>query len=30
MAVAPPGDMAIIVDLPRLIASGRETEPGAD
>ena len=30
MAISPPRDMTVIVDLPRLIASGCETEPGAD
>src|SRR5215212_3942162 len=28
LAIAPAGDMAIIVDLARLIAAGRQAEPG--
>jgi hypothetical protein len=30
LAIAPAGDMAVIVDLAGLVASGRQTEPGAD
>ncbi|ADV14766.1 hypothetical protein Mesau_05747 [Mesorhizobium australicum WSM2073] len=30
MMIAPPGYVAIIVDLSRLVSSGRQSKPGAD
>ena len=30
MAIAPAGNVAIIVDLSRLVAPGRQPQPGAD
>lgn len=30
MSIAAPGDMAVVIDLSRLVSAGRQAKPGAD